>query len=396
MIIGDLNLKKIGDRLRKVDRFILDVLGIRLANGGLSDYVAENKRKSSADGVFNKRRQSVEDERIGNMKKWAIENGIDPNFAASLMYQLISESCRVQDEIMVNKFKNNKDTINEANSEEVYNYQKQNLLNLTSKIAPLYDENYAKDFFGTKIYNEFEKKILYGLIADISNKTLAVDFGCATGIMSFEIASQFEKVIGYDISSSMISVANKKITDCFSNVEFVNIDIEKGIDLSNNSVSLAIMNMGTASDVKNIKVVLKYLKHSLSPKGKFLFSFYSSESLLAKLGFLPWPMQLAAHIDLKKRCLEVRYNNDVFSLYARARNVEEVKNLFIDFEIDGIYTFPTLASVLPNIILGDENKDGDCHENVEAKKLIKKIDISLANSDLHSGTYIIVTGGKIA
>ena len=158
MIIGDLNLKKIGDRLRKVDRFILDVLGIRLANGGLSDYVAENKRKSSADGVFNKRRQSVEDERIGNMKKWAIENGIDPNFAASLMYQLISESCRVQDEIMVNKFKNNKDTINEANSEEVYNYQKQNLLNLTSKIAPLYDENYAKDFFGTKIYNEFEKK----------------------------------------------------------------------------------------------------------------------------------------------------------------------------------------------------------------------------------------------
>ncbi len=234
------------------------------------------------------------------------------------------------------------------------------------------------------------------MISDISNKTLAVDFGCATGIMSFEIASQFEKVIGYDISSSMISVANKKITDCFSNVEFVNIDIEKGIDLSNNSVSLAIMNMGTASDVKNIKVVLKYLKHSLSPKGKFLFSFYSSESLLAKLGFLPWPMQLAAHIDLKKRCLEVRYNNDVFSLYARARNVEEIKNLFVDFEIDGIYTFPTLASVLPDIILGDEDKDGNCHKNVEAIKLIKKIDISLANSDLHSGTYIIVTGGKVA
>ncbi len=395
MIIGNLSLKKIGDRLRKVDHFILDVLGIRLANGGLSDYVAENKRKSSQDGIFNKRRQEVEDDRIGNMKRWAIENGIDPNFAASLMYQFISESCRVQDEIMVNKFRDNKNIINEENQEEVYNRQKQNLLNLTSKVAPLYDESYAKDFFGTKICNEFEKKILYGLISCISNKTLAVDIGCATGIMSFEIAPQFEKVIGYDISPDMISEANKKVTDRFSNVNFVNTDVEEYIDLPDDFVSLAIMNMGTASDVKNIKGVLKNLRHSLNPKGKFLFSFYSSESLLAKLGFLPWPMQLAAHIDLKKRCLEVRYNNEVFLLYARARNVEEVKNLFVDFEIDGIYTFPTLASVLPNIILGDEDEKRNYHENVEARKLIKKIDISLANSDFRSGTYIIVTGGKI-
>ena len=53
-IIGNLNLKKVGDRLRIVDRFFTDVLRERLAYGGLSDYVAENKRRASKGGVFNK------------------------------------------------------------------------------------------------------------------------------------------------------------------------------------------------------------------------------------------------------------------------------------------------------------------------------------------------------
>ncbi|MEA2113354.1 MAG: hypothetical protein U9P63_01695, partial [Patescibacteria group bacterium] len=114
-----------------------------------------------------------------------------------------------------------------------------------------------------------------------------------------------------------------------------------------------------------------------------------------QLGFLPWPTPLAAHIDFDKRCLEVRHNNEVFFLYARARNVEEVKNLFSDFKIDNIYTFPTLASILPDVILKDEDKEGNCQENAKAKNLIKKIDTTLADSGICSGTYIIVTGGKI-
>jgi len=84
----------------------------------------------------------------------------------------------------------------------------------------------------------------------------------------------------------------------------------------------------------------------------------------------------------------------VFFLYARARSVEEVKNLFSDFEIDDIYTFPTLASILPNVILEDE-KEGNCQKNTKAQGFIKEIDMVLAASGIYSGTYIIITGGKI-
>jgi len=394
MLTGKLDLKRLGDRLRKVDRFILDILSVRLASGGLSDHVAENKRKSSQDGIFNKRRQEVEDERIDNMKRWAIGSGMDPNFMASLMYQIISESCRVQDELMTTKYREKQNVVNEENEDDIYAYQREELIKLVSKVAAAYDEEYAKGFFGTKAYNEYEKKILHNVITELPIKTLAIDLGCATGIISFEIASQFLKVVGYDVSPEMITEAKKKISDKSSNIEFINLDIEKGLNLPDNSVSLAVMNMGTASDIRSFKGILKELKKALRLDGKFFFSFYNSESLLAQLGFLPWPTPLAAHIDLDKRCLEVRYDNEVFFLYARARSVKEVKNLFSDFKIDDIYTFPTLASILPDVILEDEDKEGNRKANTKAKDTIKKIDTTLANSDICSGTYIIVTGGK--
>jgi hypothetical protein len=156
------------------------------------------------------------------------------------------------------------------------------------------------------------------------------------------------------------------------------------------------MNMGTASDIKNISKILKSVKHSLKPNGKFLFSFYNSESLLAKIGFLPWPMPLAAYIDYDKHCLEVNYDNQVYFLYARPRSVDEVRRLLseFNFEVENIYTFPTYSSILPNIILEDEDSDEKNEQKKEAKKLIEKIDIKLTSTDLNSGTYIIVTGSK--
>jgi ubiquinone/menaquinone biosynthesis C-methylase UbiE/chorismate mutase len=394
MIIGELDLKKIGDRLRKVDRYLLDVLSVRLASGGLSDLVAENKRNASLEGIFNKRRQEVENARIENMKKWALEIGIDPNFAAMLMYTLISESCRVQDEIMVKKYERKEIKVDENKAEEVYAYQRKNLLSLTAKVAGIYDEGYAKDFIGTRVYSNFEKEKLYELIANLPDKSLAIDLGCATGIISFEIAPHFSKVIGYDISPEMIAMARGKTTNSSSHVEFVEFNIKEEI-LPADSVSLAVMNMGTASDIKDIKGVLQQLKNILHPQGKFFLSFYNSQSLLAKIGFIPWPMPLAAHIDSDNRCLEVRCNNEVFFLYARPRSIEEVKNLLSDFKIDAAYSFPTFSSILPNIVLEDEDGDGNRHANKEALKMVKKIDKTLASSDLFSGTYIIVTGGKI-
>ncbi|GBE17331.1 hypothetical protein BMS3Abin15_01172 [bacterium BMS3Abin15] len=396
MLLGNLDLKKVGNRLRRLDRFLLDVYKERLAHGGLSDYVAQNKRKASPDGIFNKRRQEIEESRIRLARKWAEQNGIDPNFAASLMYQTISESCRVQDEMMFKKHRSKEVVVDENSLKAIRAFQKEDLLRLTSKVAGFYDKSYAEGFFGTRLYMDFEKEVLYGLMANLQNKLLAVDLGCATGVVSLDIATQFEKVVGLDISPEMIEVAKKKITNRTANAKFKVADIEDGVNIPKNSISLAIMNMGTASEIENFKGFLKWLKRSLRPDGKFLLSFYNSESLMTKLGFLPWPVPLAAHIDLDKRCLEVHYNGEIYFLYARPRGVEEIKKLLSEsgFEIDKIYTFPTCASVLPDIVLDNEDDSGVRQPNKEAQNLVKKIDSELAES-VNSGTYIIVTGGKV-
>lgn len=398
MILGGLNLDKIGERLKKTDRFFLDILMMRLAQGGLSDAVAANKSRSSSDGIFPVIRQDKEEERILLMEKWAKDNRINPRFASSLMYAIISESCRVQTELMVAQRLNHAgEKIDENSPEKVYKLQQDNLLELTMAIAGEYDQHYGTGLLGSKLYFSFEKKILSGMISEgLQSNRLAIDLGCATGIMSFEIAHKFKKIIGYDISPDMINVATGKVSVETSHVEFVEADIEKGLDLPENSVSLAIMNMGTAGDIKNIKGVLDSLKKSLEPGGKFFLSFYNSESLLHKIGFMPWPVPLAAHIDTDKRCLEVHHNGKIYFIYARPRSVTEVRGLLSDFEIDDIVTFPTVASIIPNIITESEDGDGARKPNKPVHKLIKEIDTKIAGSDLNCGTYIIVTGSKPA
>lgn len=399
MLLGSLDLNKVGKRLRKLDEFIMRLFGARLSHGGLSDYVAEIKRRDekSKDGIFDKRRQEVEDERIARVKKWAIENGIDPNFAASIMYQTISESCRVQDGLMVANHKNGAEKIDESNPNIVYAYQRNDLLRLAAAVAKTYDEHYTKDFFGSKVCADFEREMIHSLIPSLDYKSLAIDLGCATGIITFDIAPNFEKVIGFDISPQMIEVAEEKAVPNHKNVAFINTDIEEGLDLPDNSVSLAIMNMGTASDIKNIDKVLECLHKCLAKDGKFLLSFYNSKGLLAKAGFIPWPMPLAAHIDPDKECLEVYHNKEVYFLYARPRSVEEVSSLLSShgFEVDELHTFPTCSSILPGIIFEDEEDDGSKTPRKDMRKLVKKLDYALSKSELHPGTYIIVTGSKI-
>ena len=381
MIIGNLNLDKIGDRLKRTDKFIIDILSIRLAHGGLSDFVAANKRKK--DEVYEIRRLRTEKARIKAMKKWARSYGINENFAHGLAYKIISESCLVQHEIMVEKYRKHETNVDENNYNIVYKFYKHNLLSLISSVVKSYDEGYGKGFLGSELYFAFEKSVLHDLITKLKNKSLAIDLGCATGIMANEIASRgFKRVIGYDISPKMVKAAEAK---AIPNSEFINADIEKGINLPDNSVSLAVMNMGTASDVKDIEGILKELKRCLTPDGKFLLSFYNSESLLARLGFIPWPLQQSARFDPETHCLEVHHNKKVYFLYAKTRNVDEVKTLLQDFKIDNILTFPTTASVRPTIVL---------EENENAREFIDKLDRELATSASHCGNYIIVTGGK--
>ena len=167
-------------------------------------------------------------------------------------------------------------------------------------------------------------------------------------------------------------------------VTFKQTDLEDGIPELDNSVSLVVMNLGTASDLRNIVGVLKEVDRVLEPGGKFFFSFYNKEALVYRWDFIPWHIGLAAEINTHKDCLDVHSGNKLFSIYARPYTTEEVRSLFHgDLLVDKIYTYPTVSSILPNEFFENQS---------EVKESIIKIDHLLSDSNM--GAYIAVTGSK--
>jgi SAM-dependent methyltransferase len=279
---------------------------------------------------------------------------------------------------------------------------------------PYYDDRYAKEFFGTRVYLRFEKGELGRLIADLDDHEVALDFGCATGGKSITLSESFRQVIGYDISPKMIEQAKVRLEEENGNrdrITFMAADLEEGIPREDSSVSFILMSLGTGSDIRNIDQLLEETRRVLRPGGAFLFSFYNANSLLARLGFLPWPTSLAAMVDQDKRCLEVHFGKEVFLIYARPYKVEEIERFFAGhgLAIREVLTHPTISAVLPEDILSTETFEsfgdlaGGCRyhqaniaveENKEAKDILGKVDEELARSPLHLGAYILVMGTR--
>jgi ubiquinone/menaquinone biosynthesis C-methylase UbiE/chorismate mutase len=409
-MLGLLDLQKIGRRLARVDRHLLQTLAVRIGAGSLSEAVAECKRKQQGP-LPELTRKEVEEQRIALVMTWAERLNIDPNFAAALLYGVISESCRTQMDFLHRHFGDRE--LGEE-PEETWRFYREQLLLLTEKVAPYYDDRYAKEFFGTRVYLRFEKGELGRLIADLDDHEVALDLGCATGGKSITLSESFRQVIGYDISPKMIEQAKVRLEEENGNrdrITFMAADLEEGIPREDSSVSFILMSLGTGSDIRNIDQLLEETRRVLRPGGAFLFSFYNANSLLARLGFLPWPTSLAAMVDQDKRCLEVHFGKEVFLIYARPYKVEEIERFFAGhgLAIREVLTHPTISAVLPEDILSTETFEsfgdlaGGCRyhqaniaveENKEAKDILGKVDEELARSPLHLGAYILVMGTR--
>ena len=410
-MLGLLNLQKIGRRLARVDYHLLQTLSVRIGAGSLSDAVAECKRKVQGP-LPEITRKEVEDQRMAQAATWAERLGIDSDYAAAALYGAISESCRTQMNYLHRHF--NDQESGEDGPEAIWRFYRGELLRLTKAVAPYYDEGYAREFFGTKIYLRFEKGELGRLVADLEDHQLALDLGCATGIKSMTLSESFKRVVGYDISPDMIAKANDRLEKENGNtkrIAFAVVDLEEGIPQDDASVSLALMNLGTGSEISDINKLLIETRRVLRPGGAFLFSFYNASSLLAKLGFLPWPTSLAAMVDPDKQCLEVHFKKEVFFIYARPYTVDEIKQLFAGsgLIIQEIFTHPSISAVLPEDIFITETfksygdlVDGrryhpavvDVDNNQSARDALVRVDEELARSSQHLGVYILVTGIK--
>lgn len=368
-----LNLDEIGGRLRKIDRQIVILLSQRMK---LSLQV-EQWKEAHQQPIL---RPEVEERRLAEIATWAKEKGVSPDFARAMFYFIIRESCAVQVSYLQNEGQHEIEPQNEA---EWHKQFKNNLLSLTAEIADSYDSLYDKGFFATHTYLDFESKVLEQELALMKDKDLALDIGCATGSVGLKLAPLFSQVIGYDISPEMIGQAkNKTVASGIWNARFEVADIESGIPQKDASVSLVVMNMGTASDIRAIKELLLEIERVLKPGGRLLLSFYNIGALFYRW-FIPWPISLAAEINLSKHCLDVHWGEKIYSIYARPYTTEEVKALIPKtLTISSTLTYPTISSILPNELFEEEA--------VQAS--ITEIDEKLSN--FSSGAYILVTGTK--
>lgn len=144
------------------------------------------------------------------------------------------------------------------------------------------------------------------------------------------------------------------------------------------------MNLGTASDVRNIQIVIAEITRILKKDGRFILSFYNAGALFYQW-FIPWPIGLTAEIDTVKHCLNVRLDGKIFQVYAKPCTVREVKQLLgrNKLVVSQIQTYPTIAAILPDEFFKED----------ASKKAIAAIDNQLASMD--KGAYILVTGRKI-
>lgn len=369
----NLDLEELGKRLATVDTMIMVLAAKRME---LALHVGRHKRETG-EKIF---RADIEDRRIERVRAWAKDHGVNPHFAESLLYLLINESCKQQMILLQSE-----QTGDEPDDEdERYRLLKNNLLELTAAWAHTYDEQYDSEFFATHAYCEYERDIVMREVRKLARRERAIDLGCATGESTFNLGTIFEHVIGFDISLEMIDVATQKKTDATQHVIFECVDLEEGIPCESASVDFVLMNMGTASDVRNINHVLSEVFRVLRPGGRFVLSFYNRDALVYRWELLPWPTGLAAQINVLKNCLDVHGAGGVRSVYAHAYKLGEVQELLADYPNEvNLVTYPTISAILPHDVFTGQP---------EMQRAVGAIDDSLSTAG--EGAYIIASGVK--
>jgi len=154
-------------------------------------------------------------------------------------------------------------------------------------------KRYDKD---TKKHHSLYEKINDSTMSLLTNSDVVLDFACATGEISLNIAPHVKQVLGIDISEKMIALANKKARDRQAgNVNFNQIDAFDQT-LESNSFS-AILAFHIFHLVDDAPKVLTRLNDLLAPGGLLIsqtpclgergWFFRSMISLAQKLRLAP-------------------------------------------------------------------------------------------------------------
>lgn len=364
-------LEILAKRLLSVDKHLIHLLSRRIR---LAEEVAMVKLEEDSPLY----RPEIEAKRLDQVEDWASQEGVNPEFARSLLYSIIGESCKKQigltDSLRLGE---NVERFNPS-----YEELRKNLIELTRMWAPLYDQ-YGSGHQATLASIAFERNLIDSTIEKLPDKDLCVDIGCATGSELHRLSSRFKKLLGLDISPDMIRIGSEKVNK-FTNVDLRVHDAETTWPIHDASVSMLIMNNGFCSDIANLNFVLSEAFRVLKPGGYFVVSAYNKESWTQRFYF-PWPLGLAAGIDQERNCLEVRVGNRLIPIFAKPYTLKEFQDIMPRHLCLMTHTtYPVLTSILPSEVIEDTNPDG----------FIGDLERSLESVEHNLGSYIIASGRK--
>lgn len=111
------------------------------------------------------------------------------------------------------------------------------------------------------------------------NKNIALDFGCGVGRLSKALSSRFDKVIGVDISNTMLHEA-KKINQEIKNIEFIHNSAKDLKIIPSNSIDFIYSNMVLQHMPRNSQIsYLEEFCRVLSKDGLIAFQTPSKHKL---------------------------------------------------------------------------------------------------------------------
>ena len=367
------DLVQLGEDLRKIDRLIMDLVKRRM---DVAQLVAQEKQRTG--GVMY--RPQIEDQRIAAIGDHARAIGLNPHMARAVLYFLIAESCKEQTILLESQ-------AGAAQRPEAERL-KENLLRLTEEVAGRYDERRTGSKFASQLYAAYEAELIARDASAAGDHALALDLGCATGRVALDLAGSFKEVAGYDVSAHMIEAARAKAqARGLTNAAFAALDLDaQALPHADASASFVVMNLGTASDVSNLRHLAGEIARVLKPGGRFFLTFYNADALLYKMGFLPWVASLEAVVNPYTMCLDVKIGDALAPVHAQLYSEAEARALLpASLAVEHVTSFPEIAAILPDEVLADE----------KVRASIDRLDRELAKgSESLGGAYLILRGRK--
>ncbi len=149
------------------------------------------------------------------------------------------------------------------------------------EFAHIYDELINSDID----YKAWASKILCICKEYHIDRSDYLDLACGTGNLTIEIAREFKNIWAVDLSSDMLSEAEKKMRDALIKAKFICQDIcELNLNSSFNLITCCLDSSNYILEEENLKKYLLGVYHFLKQDGLFIFDINSYYKLTNVLG----------------------------------------------------------------------------------------------------------------